>query len=347
MKPTGSQGSPHHAPHPRVGIRIAGSGSCLPARRVTNADLEKVMETSDEWIVQRTGIRERRIHDHPAGETTAHLASESVRAALADARLTPADLDLVVVGTMTGDSPTPAVSCVVAHRLGAGPVGAIDLNAACSGFVCSMNVAHGLLMSGAYRTAAVVGADCITRHMDFSTYGRGTSVLFGDAASAVILRVTDDASKGLLAQAMHSDGGGARHLFIPSHPEHFPPGVEFEERKLNKVQMNGQAVFKFAVSTFPRLIQETLDKAGLGPEDVDHYVCHQSNMRILEAARERFGLSPEKLHVNIDRYGNTVAASVPLIFDELRRAGRVHEGQRVMFLAFGAGLTWASSLWQV
>lgn len=349
MKPTGSQGPrPSHAsPAHRVGVRIAGSGSALPARRVTNADLEKVMETSDDWIVQRTGIRERRIHDPAAGESTAHLATESVRAALADARLDAAELDLVVVGTMTGDSPTPAVSCVLANRLGAGPVGAIDLNAACSGFVCSMNVANGLLMSGAYRTAAVVGADCITRHMDFSTYGRGTSVLFGDGASAVILRVTDDASKGLLAQAMHSDGGGAKHLFIPSDASQFPPGIEFEDRKLDKVQMNGQAVFKFAVSTFPKLIQETLDKAGLTPDQVDHYVCHQSNMRILDTARERFGLSPEKLHVNIDRMGNTVAASVPLIFDELRKAGRVEEGQKVMFLAFGAGLTWASSLWQV
>lgn len=354
MTPTGPQagppgGGPSRMPRgfPRLGIRIAGSGSSLPARRVTNADLEKVMETSDEWIVQRTGIRERRIHDPESGETTAHLATEAVREAIADAHLSPADLDLIVVGTMTGDSPTPAVSCVVADRVGAGPVGAIDLNAACTGFVCSMNIAHGLMMSGAYRTAAVVGADCITQHMDFSTYGRGTSVLFGDAASAVILRVTDDAQKGLLAQAMHSDGAGARNLFIPSHARQFPAGAEFEERKLNKVQMNGQAVFKFAVSTFPKLIEETLDTAGLTPEQVDHYVCHQSNLRILQAARERFGLSPEKLHVNIDRYGNTVAASVPLVFDELRRAGRVREGHRVMFLAFGAGLTWASSLWQV
>lgn len=350
MKSSGSQGSgpgPSGSVARRLGVRIAGTGSNLPARLVTNADLVKVMDTSDEWIVQRTGIRERRIHDPEAGETTTSLATEAARAALADARLAPTDLDLIVTATMTGDSPTPSVSCGVAHRLGAGAVGAIDLNGACSGFVFSMNAAHGLMASGAYKTVAVIGADCITRHVEFSTYGRGTSVLFGDGASAVVLRVTDDAAKGLIAQSMHSDGGGAKNLFIPSHKSDMPPGVEFEERRLNKVHMNGQAVFKFAVSTFPKLIEETLEKASLTADQVDHYICHQSNLRILAAARERFGLAPEKLHTNIEKYGNTVAASVPLILDELRKAGRVHEGHKIMFLAFGAGLTWGSSLWQV
>lgn len=349
MKSSGSQGSgpSMSGAARRLGVRIAGTGSSLPARRVTNADLVQIMDTSDEWIVQRTGIRERRIHNPEAGETTASLATEAVRAALAEAHLTPADLDLIVAATMTGDSPTPTVSCVVAHRLAAGAVGAIDINGACSGFVFAMNTAHGLLASGAYKTVAVIGADTITRHIDFNTYGRGTAVLFGDGAAAAILRVTDDASKGLLAQAMHSDGGGAKNLFIPAGRADFPENVEFEERKVNKVHMNGQAVFKFAVSTFPKLIEETLEKASLSADQVDHYICHQSNLRILEAARERFGLPPEKLHTNIEKYGNTVAASVPLILDELRKAGRVQEGHKIMFLAFGAGLTWGSSLWQV
>lgn len=334
-------------PRPALsGVTIAGSGSAVPARRVTNHDLVSLMDTSDEWIVQRTGIRERRLYD-PAIEGTADLATDAARAAIADAGMQPHEIDLVVTGTMTPDSPTPSVACIVADRVGAGKIGAMDLNAACCGFVFSLNVAHGLVASGTYRSALVIGADTITRFCDFSTYGRNVAVLFGDGAGAVVIRATQDASKGLIAQAMHSDGGGAKNLFIPGRKCDFPSGVEFEPRKVNKIHMDGQAVFKFAVGTFPRLIEQTLDTAGLRPEDVDHYVCHQSNFRILESARERFGLPPEKLHVNIDRFGNTVAASVPLVFDELRRAGRVKEGQRVMFLAFGAGLTWGSSLWQL
>ncbi|MDX9912828.1 MAG: beta-ketoacyl-ACP synthase III [Phycisphaerales bacterium] len=330
-----------------AGVRLAGTGSALPARRVTNADLERVMDTSDEWIVQRTGIHERRIADREAGETTASLSATAVRAALADAQIAPTDLDLILCATMTPDMPTPSVACVVASELGAGNIGAIDMNAACSGFVYAINHAYALIKAGMARTIAVIGADSITRHMDFSTYGRGTSILFGDGAGAAVLCATDDASKGLIAQAMHSDGGGGKHLFIPTCRGDFYNAEDFDERKLEKVQMHGSAVFKFAVGTFPDLIQLTLDRAGMAAEDVDHYVCHQSNMRILHAARDRFGLPEEKLCVNIDRVGNTVAASVPLVLDEQRRAGRIREGNRVMFLAFGAGLTWASSLWQL
>jgi 3-oxoacyl-[acyl-carrier-protein] synthase-3 len=328
------------------GVRILGTGSSFPKRVVTNHDLEKIMDTSDEWIVQRSGIHERRHHDVATGETTSKLASEAVQAALAASGMSATDLDLILVGTMTPECPTPSVACNVAHRIGAGQIGAMDLNAACSGFVFSLNLAHDLIRGGSYRTVAVVGADCITRHCDMTTYGRAVSVLFGDAAGAVVVQATDDASKGILAQAMHSDGGGARHLFIPSHMSDFPEGITGEERQLNCIQMNGQAVFKFAVTTFPKLIEQTLDMANVRAEEVDHYVCHQSNLRILDAARERFGLGSEKLHVNISKYGNTVGASVPLVLDDLAKAGRLKPGQKVMFLAFGAGLTWGSSLWQ-
>lgn len=329
------------------GVRIAGTGSALASKRVTNADLERIMDTSDEWIVQRTGIRERRMHDEAMGENTGQLATAACREALKDAGMTPTDLEHIVVATMTPDMPTPCVACNVADRLGAGTIGAMDINGACSGFVFSLNAAHELIRGGLYRTIAVIGADCITRHCDFTTYGRAVSVLFGDAAAAFILTATPDRSKGLLAQAMHTDGGGAKHLYIPMRDRDFPvSAADHDTRRLGCIQMNGQAVFKFAVTTFPKLIEQTLEKAGVRADDVDHYVCHQSNFRILESARERFGLAPEKLHVNIDRYGNTVAASVPLILDELKKAGRVKEGQKIMFLAFGAGLTWGSSLWQ-
>lgn len=331
----------------RIGVRIAGAGSCIPKTRLANVDLEKIMETSDDWITQRTGIRSRHVSKPELGETTAHFALESSRLAIKEAGVDPKDVDLIIVATMTPDSPAPAVGCVVSNALGTSNAGAIDLNAACSGFVYGMNVGHDLIRGGAYRNVLVIGADRITQHLEFSTYGRSTSVLFGDGAGAVLLRATDDTTKGLIAQSMHSDGGGSKYLYIPRTKADFPTPEEVDDRKIGLVQMNGAAVFKFAVGTFSKLIEQTLEKAGVAASEVDHYVCHQSNARILEAARERFGLPADKLHVNIDRFGNTVAASVPLVFDEIRREGRVKEGQKVMFLAFGAGLTWGSSLWQL
>ncbi|MBO6740704.1 MAG: ketoacyl-ACP synthase III [Phycisphaerales bacterium] len=330
-----------------IGVRILGSGLCLPEKRLTNADLEACMDTSDEWIVKRTGITERRRADWDNGEKTSVLATKALREALSTAKIDPSELDLILVATMTPDTPTPSVSCIVAREIGAGNIAAIDINAACSGFVYTMNVADTMVRSGMYRTVAVIGADCVTRHIDYSTYGRGAAILFGDAAAAVVLRADDNPGVGMIAQRMHSDGAGSKHLFIPEHCSDFPDPDDFDERKLDKVQMNGQAVFKFAVSKFQQVINDTLEDAGLTADDIDHFVCHQANSRILESARERFGIPEEKLLVNIHKFGNTVSASAPLVFEELRRAGKVEAGQKVMFLAFGAGLTWGSSLWQL
>jgi 3-oxoacyl-[acyl-carrier-protein] synthase-3 len=341
-------------------VRISGVGAALPDSVMSNARLERVMDTSDEWILQRTGIRERRRYDPDAAESTSSLAAAALRTALHNARLNAADLDLIVCATMTPDMPTPSVACTVADAVGCRHIGAVDLNAACSGFVFALNFAHEMIRGGLYRRVALLGVDTITRFCDYSTFGRGAAILFGDGAGAFILDAVDPAihhanparptparpTPGLIAQAMHSDGGGAKTLFIPCRLDQFYQDQP-DERKIERIQMNGQAVFKFAVSKFPEVIQETLDLAGLTPADVDHFVCHQANARILESARERFGLAPDKLHINIDRLGNTVAASCPLVFDELVRAGRVHPGQRVMFIAFGAGLTWGASLWQL
>jgi len=329
------------------GVVIAGTGSAVPKRLVTNADLEKLMDTSDEWIVQRTGIRERHIHNREAGETSASLATEAARKAIDAAGLSADQIDMIVCGTMTADMPTPSVACIVADRIGAGAIPAFDLNAACSGFVYAVNTAHALLLNGHYKNTLVIGVDCITQHCDFSTYGRATSVLFGDGAGACVLRASGDRSRGLIAEAMHSDGSGAKHLYIPSRESDFYDHGEYDERKVSRIIMHGPGIFKFAVSTFPKLIEQTLERAGLSADQVDHYICHQSNARILAAARDRFGLPEEKMHVNIDRFGNTVAASVPLILDHQTRAGEIMPGDKVMFLAFGAGLTWASSLWQL
>ncbi|MFI4916874.1 MAG: beta-ketoacyl-ACP synthase III [Phycisphaerales bacterium JB060] len=339
----------HTAGGARVGASILGAGMALPKTTLTNADLEKMIDTSDEWIRQRTGIRERRIAQRELGETTASLGTRALQAALDDAGLNATDLDQIVVATTTADMPTPATACQVAANLNAGPIAGFDLNAACSGFVFALNTVDALIRSGVARTVGLIGADVITRHVDYTDRGRGTSILFGDAAGAVVIRGSDDADHGVLARAMHTDGSRWPDLFIPRIDEDYPADFDHEGHAvaINCLHMNGRAVFKFAVSTFGDLIQETLDKVGLQPEDVDHYVCHQSNKRILDAARERFGLPEEKLHINIDRYGNTVAASVALCFAELKAAGRVKPGQLVMFLGFGAGLTWGSSLWRL
>lgn len=335
----------------QVGVTIVGTGSALPSGVLTNADLEKVMDTSDEWIVQRTGVRTRYRIDREKNESTSRLAASALKNALDAARLTPEQLDLVICATMTPEMACPASACLVLDLLGARNAGGFDLNAACSGFVYSLNVAHDLMKVGAaagrYRTVGVVGADCLSTLMDYSTAGRTTSIIFGDAAGAAVLRATDDPKQGVLAQAIHADGAGWKDIFVPMCPSDFPAGAPCDSSKYGHVQMNGASVFKFAVGTFPELIQQTLDKAGLKADEVDMFVCHQSNARILNAARERFGLAEHKLYVNIDRVGNTVGASVPLCLDELTRAGRIKAGMKVMFVAFGGGLTWGSSLWQL
>lgn len=330
-----------------VGVRIAGTGSYLPERVLHNTDLEKLMDTSDAWIVQRTGIRERRVVDKAKGESVKHLAAAALKAALTDAGLSPSDLDLIILATMTPEMECPATACMVSHLIGAGNAGAFDLNAACSGFVFGLNMAHDLIRGGAYRTIGVVGADTLSKLMDYSNAGRSTAIIFGDGAGAAIIRATDDLTKGILAQTMRADGEGWKDIYVPHTDFDFPNGTAPDSSKCGYVQMNGSSVFKFAVGTFPDLIQETLDKAGVKASDVDMFVCHQSNQRILHAARERFGLPEDKLYINIDRFGNTVGASVPLCLDELRKSGRIKDGHLVMFVAFGGGLTWGSSLWRI
>jgi 3-oxoacyl-[acyl-carrier-protein] synthase-3 len=335
-------------PPAKLGVRIAGTGSALGSQDLTNADLVKMMDTSDEWIVQRTGIHSRKRIDRSKGESTKTLAAEALRRALADAKMDATELDLIIIATMTADMLCPPTACLVANLVGAGHnTAAFDLNGACSGFVYGLNLAHDLIRAGTHKAIAIIGADTISTLMDYSTAGRGTAIIFGDGAGAAIVRATDDARRGVLAQGNHSAGEGWKEIFVPAHETDFPAGVACEASKLGRVQMNGSNVFKFAVGTFPLLIEETLAKANVTAADIDMYLCHQSNQRILHAARDRFGLPDHKLYINIDRVGNTVAASVPLCLDEARRAGKIPEGGLVMFLAFGAGLTWASSLWRV
>jgi 3-oxoacyl-[acyl-carrier-protein] synthase-3 len=330
-----------------VGVEIAGVGTAVPEDVVTNADLEKVMDTSDEWIRQRTGIEQRfRIRAHE-GESVKHLAHDAVLRALEAAKMDAAELDLVLLSTMSSEMTCPPTACRLAAEIGTKNAGAFDISAACCGFVFGLNTAYGLMQTGQYRNVALIGADTLTNIVEYSTKGRNGAILFGDAAGAVILRKTSDSSRGLIAQAMHSDGERWADLSIPETRFDFEEGVEFDEWQLGKLHMNGQSVFKFAVGTFPKVIEQTLDRAGMTADDVDHFVCHQSNRRILDAARDRFGLAEEKFHINIDRFANTVAASIPLVLNDLVSAGRVKPGQRIMFVGFGGGLTWGTSLWQL
>lgn len=330
-----------------VGVEIAGIGTAVPENVVTNTDLEKVMDTSDEWIRQRTGIEQRHKIKADEGESVKHLAHDAVIRALDAAKMPASDLDLVLLCTMSSEMTCPPTACRLAAEIGTANAGAFDISGACCGFVFGMNTAYGLMQTGQYRNVALIGADTLTNIIEYSTKGRNGAILFGDAAGAVILKTTEDSSKGLIAQAMHSDGSRWNDLYIPETKFDFHEGDEFDEWQLGKLHMNGNSVFKFAVSTFPKVIEQTLERVGLSADDVDHFVCHQSNRRILDAARDRFGLAEEKFHININRYGNTVAASVPLVLSDLVEAGRVEPGQRVMFVGFGGGLTWGTSLWQL
>lgn len=339
----------HIVPPPpaHVGVRIAGTGHAVPEKVVTNHDLAKVMDTSDEWIAQRTGIRQRRVCDPAKGEGPTSLSAEALRRALADARMHASELDLIILGTVSGEMLCPSTACRVADAVGATPAGAYDIVAACCGFVYGLNQASALIRSGQARNVAVIGCDCLYSHMDPDN--RAVSVLFGDSAGAAVLRATDDLSRGIIASTMHADGSRWQDLYIPNNERDLPPGVDAvrDKVKYGTLQMNGREVYKFAVGTFTPLIESTLERAGLKPDDVSMYVCHQSNARMLEAARERLGVAPEKLYINIDRFGNCSAGSVPVALDELRKMGKCREGELVMFVAFGGGMTWASSLWRM
>lgn len=336
--------SPIQSPAP-FGIRIAGVGSAVPDKVLTNFDLEKMLDTSDEWIVQRTGIRERRIVDQKM-QGTFTLGRDALRRAIEDAKIAPQSLDLVIFASVTAEMTCPSNACRVALEVGAAPAGAFDLVAACCGYVYALNVGESLIRSGRYRTVGVIGCDAMTTACDFTE--RSVSILFGDAAGAVILTRDDhNPAVGCLYQAMHADGAMWESLYIPRRCQDIPEKDRDNPIKLGCLRMNGREVYKFAVSKFREVIEDALAKTGLTVDQISQFICHQSNVRIIDAAKEKIGLSDDKVYVNIDRYGNSSAGSVGLCFDQLWKAGRVKRGDHVMFVAFGGGLTWASSVWKL
>ncbi len=318
--------------------RINGTGSYVPDRVLTNVDLERMVETSDAWIVERTGIRERRIA--APGETCSDLGVKAAERALTAAGVGAEDLDFILVATCSGDSPLPATACLIQQRLGAGRVAACDLSAACSGFLYALAIGDAIVRSGA-RHVLVVGSEVMSIFMDWRD--RGTCILFGDGAGAVVLGPTGD-DRGILSSHLHSDGSFWDLICVPGGGAKFPPSEKVLSEGLQYLKMKGNETFKIAVRTLEDVAREALAANRMSVDDLDLYVPHQANVRIIKAVASRLGLPMEKVVMNMDRYGNTSAASIPLALDEAVRDGRIREGNLVMMEAFGSGLTWAASL---
>ena len=289
-----------------TGVAVVGTGVALPEKILTNQDLANIVDTNDEWITQRTGIKTRRVVED--GQTVRDLARDALQAALDDAKLPASELDLVILATITPEMVCPNTAARVVAELGATPAGAMDLSAACSGFVYAMNVAASLIETGMYRTVGVIGAETLSKIVDYTD--RRTCILFGDGAGAAVLQAVDEPLRGCLHQTMHSNGEICGELYVPREEAHLPGHHAFTGA-YNTLQMNGREVYKFAVTTTQQMMADTLDAAGVKPEDLALVVSHQSNKRILESARDRFGLPEDKLYINIDRFGNTSAASAP------------------------------------
>ena len=312
--------------------RIVGTGSYLPAKVVTNDDLAARMDTSDEWIRTRTGIRQRHIAE--PSQTSSDLGVEASRAALAAARVSPQEIDLIIVATATPDYIFPSTACLMQAKLGVAGCAAFDIQAVCSGFVYALAIADKLIRSGQHRCALVVGTEVYSRILDWND--RGTAVLFGDGAGAVVLKA--DTRPGILGSVLHADGSHANILSVPGNV----CGGKIVGSPF--VQMDGQAVFKFAVRVLDECARETLALCGMTVADIDWLIPHQANVRILEATAKRLGIDRSKLVVTVDQHANTSAASVPLALDLATRDGRIRPGHKVMLQGVGGGFTWGAAL---
>jgi len=318
---------------------IAGTGMSVPERVLDNAELEKMVDTSDEWITTRTGIRQRRIAGE--NETLSQFAIQASRRALEAAGVEPRDVDLIILATVTPDMPIPATACTVQHALGCTGAAAFDMAAGCSGFIYAQAVAKQFLLSGRCRHVLVIGAELLSKYLDWSD--RSTCVIFADGAGAVLMS-RGEQPRGVLATAMHSDGSMVDFICMPGGGTLHPPGQKMVDERLHYITMRGNETFKMAVRSLEEVCRQVLDTAGLSTEDVDLFVPHQANLRIINAVGNRLELRPEQCYVNVERYGNTSAASIPIALDEAVREGRVQRGNIVLMAAFGAGLTWAGSV---
>jgi 3-oxoacyl-[acyl-carrier-protein] synthase-3 len=319
---------------------VAGTGSYAPARVVTNAELERLVDTNDQWIVERTGIRERRII--APEQATSDLAVEAAKRALEMAKLAAADVEMIVVGTVTPDYPFPSAAAVVQGKLGNKKAFAFDVSAACAGSIYALGVADRFVASGATRNALVIGADALTRITDWTD--RNTCILFGDGAGAMVLRPTDDPRRGILTTRLHADGALVPILLQPGGGSKDPISAKVVEQKSHFVKMNGREVFKVAVRALEENCREVLALEKLTPGDVTHVIAHQANKRILDATLSRLEIPESKCWMNLEKYGNTSAASVPMTLDEANRAGWFKPGDVILMMAIGGGMAWGASI---
>jgi 3-oxoacyl-[acyl-carrier-protein] synthase-3 len=324
---------------PARDIHIIGTGSYTPERVLTNRDLEAIVDTSDEWIVSRTGIRERRISEPET--PSSFLAAEAAKRALADAGVTAKELDQIIVGTVTGDRTFPSTGCTVQDVLGATNAYAFDVSAACAGFLYGLQIGCDTVRAGTASTVLVIGVETLSKIVNWTD--RNTCVLFGDAAGAVVLRSTGRPG-GVLSTRVHSDGSLVHLLEMPAGGSLRPPSHKTVEERLHTIHMSGNDVFKHAVRAMQSVAIEALEAAGKRAEDLTLLVPHQANLRIIEATAQRLGVPMEKVFVNLDKYGNTSAASIPLGLDQARRSGRVQAGDLVAMVTFGGGFTWAAAV---
>lgn len=325
--------------HLNVGAGYLGFGSAVPERVVTNSDLEKMVETSDDWIVTRTGIKERRIAGE--GEASSDLGVKAARAALERAGVRADEIDLLVVATSSPDVIFPSTATIIQSKLGLNKVPAFDVMAVCTGFIYATTVAASLVRTGGYRRALVIGTDAFSRFIDWKD--RGTCILFGDGAGAAIMSPCDP-GMGLIDSYLAADGSGFDQLYVPAGGSALPASAETVAQGQHYVRMSGAEVFKFAVRAIPEACERLLARNDLTIDDISYVVPHQANQRIIEAARVRLGISPDKIYGNLDRYGNTSTASIPLVLDELWEHGKLKYGDLLILVGFGAGLTWGANL---
>jgi 3-oxoacyl-[acyl-carrier-protein] synthase-3 len=319
---------------------ILGTGAYAPEKVLTNAELEAMVATSDAWITERTGIKERRIAAD--GEVTSDMAVKASIRALEMARTRPEELDVIIVGTISPDMPMPSCAVMVQAKLGAKNAFAFDVSAACAGSIFGLGIADQYIQTGKARRVLVIGAELLSRLIDWTD--RNTCVLFGDAAGAMVVGPSEDPQRGLLGTWLRSDGNAADLLCLPGGGSAHPPSEEMLQQKLHKVAMNGREVYKYAVRAVPEAIRRALDACGYRPEQVTHLIAHQANLRIIESVCQRVGIPLERCWINIDRYGNTSSASLPITLDEANRAGRLRQGDLIAMVAIGAGMAWGSAL---
>jgi 3-oxoacyl-[acyl-carrier-protein] synthase-3 len=318
---------------------ITGTGISIPSRVLTNADLEKMVETSDEWIRERTGIQKRHIVEE--GRYTSDLCAEAAQRALADVSLTPLDVDLICVATVTGDMAFPSTACIVQEKIGAHNAAALDIQAACSGFLYALSWADAMITTGRARTVLVIGGETLSRVTDYQD--RTTAVLFGDGAGAVVLQPSDG-KRGVYGTYLKSDGRYGQLLRINGLGTQYLPSIETIEARDHFIKMEGREVFKQAVTAMGDAAETVLQRTGFTGDDVDLLIPHQANLRIIDATAKRVKIPSERVFVNVDQYGNTSAASIPIAIDEARRNGRLNPGDLTLLVAFGSGFTWASAV---